>query len=199
MTPLPLTDPNDIPSLDFVFGHNSRLMKIFRRLHIESVTPVMLLPKPVLMEFPGVGERTATYIIGCLTQHNLGHHNFNEKLGDFIDRQFGCIEDAPVSVLNVVTLRDNITTRPYYTPLQLLQLIEQEAPHFTVRDLLQSTEDELIGLIEERVVFGPVLNRLKGDIVDLNWRLAQWDPELFIGSMEEIEPRSGHLSLVVSQ
>jgi len=194
---VPLTDPTDIPSLDHVFGHNPSLMKALGRAHITSVVPVMLLPKHVLMEFNGIGERTATYITGALAHKGLGHHHFNEKLCDFVDEQFGCLEKAPVMVLSVVTLRDNVAARPYYVPLQLLQLIDDVNPRFSVGDLLSSSPRDLLEMVEERVVFGPLLNRLKGDVPDINWRLSQWDPDAYIGVLSD-GARRGHLSLVNS-
>ena len=149
-------------------------MHAFEKANITSVVPVMLLPRQVLMEFDGIGERTAAYITKALAQKGLAHRQLCDRLGDFIDQQFGCIENAPVSALNVVSLRNNVTARPYYAPLLLLLLIEQVNPHFTVGELAAADNDELLAMVEERIVFGPRVHRLKGDAIDINWRLSHW-------------------------
>lgn len=175
---MPLTDPMDIPSLDRVFGHSTHLMRAFENANITSTVSVMLLPKQVLMEFNGIGARTASLIHHELTRRGLGHHSFNEKLADFVTDQFGRIEDAPLAVLNVVTMRDHEMTRPYYMPLQLLRLMERLEPHLTLGKVMGFGSRDFLGMVEEHVVFGPLLLHLLDDAEHLTWRLEQWRQHL---------------------
>lgn len=195
---MPLADPSDIPSLDHVFGHNRPLMKAFEQAYITSVVPVMLLPKQVLMEFHGIGERTATYITGALAQNGRGHHRFDEKIVDFVDEQFGNVEAAPVSILNVVTLRHQIGPRQYYRPLELLKLIDEVNPQYTIGQLMQATTHELLEMLEHRVHFGPMLEALMVDLKDVNWRLYWWEEAMKVGSLRSSPQRNG-LRLVGSR
>jgi len=162
-----------MPSLERVFGHNPRLMKALVQARITSVVSVMLLPWQVLMEFDGIGEKTAKSITGILAKHGLGHHTVNEKIVDFVDQQFGSVEAAPVSVLNVMTLR-SFTTRQYYVPLHLILLIQDVNPQYTINQLKQASINDLLEMLENRVHYGPMLEELMEDIPDVKWRLQQW-------------------------
>lgn len=194
---MPLTDPANLPSLHRVFGHNRPLMRAFKEANIRSIVPVMLLPREVLIkDVPGIGKDRATYITGALADHGLGHHSFNEKLEDFLCDQFGCVEDSPVSVLNIVVMRNNVYSRPQYSPLFTLQTIEMIDPLFTVLDILRSSHAELMDMLEDRIPFGPQLQRVTGDLRDIKWRLYYWEPDGRIG-MHKARDRS--LSLVHSQ
>ena len=195
-----ITDPNDLPSLSRAFGHNAYLMKTFHNADITSVIPLMLLPRfDLISDIKGIGERTATCVAKTLAGNGLEQRTFHERMTDFIDRRFGCIEDAPIGVLTVVTLRhtigETVIRRPHYTPLQLIQLLEEINPHLKVIDLLELSDDAMMRMLEEHVIFGPILHRLRGDLTDVNWRLHQWDPAMKIGALASTKRRS-HLALV---
>lgn len=190
-----LTDPTDIPSLISVFGRNAGLMQAFRLAYVTSPVPVMLLPRQVLTEFDGIGERTSLYITHALREAGLPHLTFGENACDFMDAHFGSIEDAPVMALSVVSLRDAVASRPYFAPLQMLHLLSEIAPHFTVRSLLTTTKDGLMEMVEEHVTFGPRMERLEHDLREINWRLSWWNEQFVIGGLSSTR-RLGQLSLI---
>jgi len=186
VVPLPLTDPNDVPSLERAFGHDAYLMKTFKDANITSIIPLALLLSDNLRDdIKGIGPRTARRIADILAENDLEQRQFGESLPDYIDRQFGCIEDAPIAALTVVTLRRTIgtvtTRRSHYTPVRLLRLLEERNRHLRVLDLLKATEDQLIEMVEERVMFGPILHKLRSDLIEITWRMRHWDPNMHVG------------------
>ena len=200
VVPLPLTDPNDVPSLERAFGHDAYLMKTFKDANITSIIPLALLLSDNLRDdIKGIGPRTARRIADILAENDLEQRQFGESLSDYIDRQFGCIEDAPIAVLTVVTLRRTIgtvtTRRSHYAPVRLLRLLEERNRHLRVLDLLKATEDQLIEMVEERVMFGPILHKLRSDLIEITWRMRHWEPDTRIGVLSGYAAPS-HLKLV---
>lgn len=179
---MPLADPTDLPSLDFLFGKNERLMKVFKQAQITSVAPLMLLSRQILVnDIPGIGDSTSTYIARVLAEHGLPQRQFSDKLRDYIDERFGALEFAPITALSVVVIRDTVVTRPRYAPLQLIQLLNEINPHMQIADLLNTPGRGLIRMVEGHIVFGPVLERLTEDLTEINHRLTRWDPNICIG------------------
>ena len=179
-----------IPSLEQVFGDNEHLMRAFSRANITSVVTLMTLPRELLLnDIDGIGEYAVQHISRQLAAHNLEHRAFTEKLPHFIARLFGSIEDAPVAVLNTVLLRSALSTQPqgtvtcraHYAPIQLLQLVEEIDPQFSVEDILNRSETELITLLSQHFEIRPIRVRLQSDVKDINWRLNWWNHKLHVG------------------
>lgn len=189
---------DDIPSLEEVFGINPRILHALKRARFTSIVPVMMLPQRVLRDdVSGIGQATAHEISRILVENDLYHRGFSEPIRPFIDRTFGCIEDAPASVLQVVHIDADICTRPMYADLPLLNFMQQMTPHRLVRELLHMTHGDI--RIEAVNLRAPssVLDRLDRDIKALNNRIHWWDDQFFLGVGKGYSQRG--LSLVHSR
>lgn len=174
---MPLTHPFNLPTLEETFGDNIKLMSALKRARFQSVVPVMELPREVLREFYGIGPSTSVFITRALAAQGLAHHRFCERLSTFIDEQFGCIEDAPVATLEVVTIHDMYASRQVYAPLALLHFLERLYPNMTIMDLSHMTEQDVREIVNEHEQLGPIRERVAADLEEIGWRLQQWYPK----------------------
>lgn len=177
-------NPGDLPSLAAVLGDNSTAMKALRQAHVHSIVPVMLMPAEVLVsDIKGIGPHTATYITGALARHGLKHHQFNSRARDFVKREFGSIEAAPISALHIAFTGNENCTRPMYAHIQLIDLLASIMPSMTVLDLAYTTYEDIVNQIynEGDALHGPVINRLTGEVRTITHRMSWWDPDLKIG------------------
>lgn len=189
MSVLPADPHHVVPSLDEVFAGNSALLSALKRAKVWSVVPIMLLPKQVLIELPGIKEHRATYIRGALAEHGLGQISLHEKPRDFLAQQFGSVANTPVSALHVVTIRQlDIGCRPKYAPLHMIRVLAHLDPNTTIDDLMQMSESNILDIATGNLHFGPVIEQMRDeDIPEINARLLKIDPRFKIGKFLDAE------------
>lgn len=182
-----------VPTIKEVFGIYPKLMDAFKQNYIHSVAAVMLLPKEVLAKMEHFTAKKARLVADMLAEYELAQFSGEESLSLFVEREYGCIEDMPVGALNVVTDSELFTSKQCYRPLLLLAFFEEYEPQMKVIDLLHMSERDIRAKVRGRVELGPVIERLFDDIVEVNWRLSWWDPNLRI----QLDTRRGsHLQVV---
>jgi len=191
-----------LPTVDEAFGHSTQIRKALHQAHITSLVPLMLLPREALMDIPGIGSTAAHRISRTLARLGLGHHGLCEKMSEFIDKQFGCIEDAPVSVLQVAITRTMDATVPVYAPLELVYLIESLEQDYVVGDLTMMPGGFLRAMVENTIDNGFMVHDLDEDFKHLGSRLGYFGLELMLDEFEEagqLDQSQPHLRLVASQ
>lgn len=177
---MPLSYPFDAPDLATTFGARKSVMKALNKAGVKSVTPVMMLPQEVLRsEFDGIGASSARFITSALAEHGLPHRTISQKRHDFVNEHFGCIEDAPIGVLQVGTVLvlgpKGKSTRASFSPLEVVSLMEDIQPKTTVIDLLLMGKKGLKQEIAQHAFFGLPDKRLARDIEYLQYRLKdEW-------------------------
>lgn len=182
----------EYPSVKETFGASPTLMRALEYARFKSVVPVMMMPREALMDTLDIKARTARRVTSYLNAQGLNHHEYCERQRDFIDEQFGCIEDAPIAALHVITITDEIGPRPYYAPIRLLLFMEEMEPHMVIRDLIGMTAQNIRDMIDRPMMPGPISERMSEDIGEISWRLSWWDPKLVITDTQ----KRAHLRVV---
>ena len=180
MSPTQEPSIKTIPTIKEAFGIYPELMDAIKQNYIHSVTAVMLLPKEVLAKMEHFNAKKAQLVGESLADHELVQLQGNQNVRYFVESQFGCIEDAPVGVLDVVTVPTMRTSMQVHSPLILLAYLEEYEPNMTVLDLIHMSEHSLRKLVRGRVELGPVVERIVDDIIEVNRRLSWWDEGLHI-------------------
>ena len=152
---------------------------MLRAAGFTSVVPLMMLPTQSLIGMEAgdqtIGYRSAARVTQTLAQRNLRQHVFCEKMSEFIDDQFGCIEDTPIAALHVTIVRGYQDNRPVFAPLELISLLEDIQPRMTVLDLVKMTPEGIKHEIESRALFGLKVHSLTEDLKHLKMRLENYD------------------------
>lgn len=191
-----LLDPKDMPTLEAVFGDNSRVFRPLQRANIETVTPVMLLPREQLITgIHGIGKNSATYITGALAQKDLPHRRLNDRLADFLDQTFGSVDAAPIGALHMASVFSEVCTRTYYARLSLIRFLESRHPHMTIDELTAHSGEHLAEIVREEQPSTNLLTILSREIKEINHRLANLEYTDQIKS-SSILSYAGNLSLV---
>jgi len=171
-----------LPTVSEAFEHEYRLRKAFNLLGVHSLIPIMLMPREALMELPFIGASSAHRITKILHGLNLSHRTIYEKLTRFIDDQFGCIEDAPIGVLQVATVRTSAATRPHLAPLDTINALEVYDREMTVLALTSQTRQEVRKMAQMALnATGRQVHDLDEDLKHLSSRLSYFGAD-FSGS-----------------
>jgi len=176
-TRMPLMREFDIPTLAEAFGDRKSLMKSLHKAGFKSIVPLMMMPREALLELPGIGMSSVLVISRTLKKHRLSQHVFSDRMSVFIDKQFGCIEDAPISVLQVTIVRNDQLNRPVFAPLEIISLLEDIEPRMTVMDLIRMSREEIRVMVQVQSSFGLHLHDLAEDLKHLAIRLGNFDLE----------------------
>lgn len=168
---------HEIPSIAEAFGGNYRLIKAFHAAGFKSVVPIMLMPREALVEIDGIGTTSAQRVTKTLKAYGLGHHVVCERMASFIEKEFGSVEDAPVSVLQVTIVRGEQLNRPMFAPLEVVSLLEDIESHMTVGDLARMTREDVRRTVQGEAVFGLEIHDLREDMKHLAMRLGNFDLE----------------------
>lgn len=176
-----------LPSITEAFGGNYRLMAALNQAGFKSVVPLMMLPREALLEIPGIGISSAVLVTKTLKKYGYGQHNICERMSTFIEEQFGSIEDAPISTLQVTVVREDIVNRPVFAPLEIISLLEDIESHFTIRDLIRMSRDEVRSLVQSQAAFGMQIHDLPEDIKHLAIRLGNFDLEFVRSPSRELQ------------
>jgi hypothetical protein len=189
---MPLASNAEVPTLSKVFGSHSKVMHAFEMASIYSVVPVMFLPREALRTIKGIGPHASLYVTGALAQEGLGHREYVQKTLQFMEQEFGGLESTPVAALHVITASSELGAQPIYAPVRLLHFLSEIEPQMVVRDLVSMTEADIRDMVTNRFPFGPIAEVLSENVVDINWRLSRFDPNLRITQTQ----RQSHLRAV---
>lgn|GEM_PF-3814921 len=170
----------NMPSLEETFGSNPAVLDLLNKAGFTSVAPLMLLPRPALIgvsagQHRKIDHRSATKVSQQLSKRGLKQHDLNEPMAKFIDEQFGCIDDAPISIMQVTIMRNAHANLPVFAPLEVVGLLEDIEPHMTMLDLVRMTRHEVRDMVEERAAFGLRIHNLHEDLKHLALRLGNFD------------------------
>ncbi len=171
---MPPDGPRDTPSLEDVFGSHSLVVRTLNSAHIYSVVPAMLMPKSTLIELPGVGLATVSYISRALADHGLGHRKLDERVFEFVSREFNCVEYTPIAALNVTVQETKFGHRPFHNPLRLARFIDKVKPGMNLVDLMVLNREGIINSIDQYAVHGPDKLALRREVKELYSRLTWW-------------------------
>lgn len=169
-----------VPSIKEVFGIYPELTEPLKQNNIHSVAATMLLPKEVLAKMERFSVKKVNLVSTALSDFDLAQLELNQNVRRFVEDQFGCLEEAPIGVLDVVTLPTMKSSKQEHSPLTLLSFFEDYEPHMTVLDLLRMSEWSIRQQVAGKFWFGPVYEPLVEDITEVNRRLSWWDENFHI-------------------
>jgi hypothetical protein len=174
----PISPPATIAE---VFGDDKIIMKAVRAMELpdeSSVAPIMMLPPTALLKVPNIGPAAAKRITMLLKKHKLGHRQVFQKSIEFINCEFGCIEDAPIGVFQVFVKRNGDLNWPEFGRLQLLTVLETIEPNMRAMDISGISRRDVIDMVTPVVTkSGIVIDDLEEDLAHLTSRLGYFNLE----------------------
>ena len=175
---MPLVRTHPIPTITEVFKHDLRLLSALRNAGFKSVVPVMLMPREALIDFDGIASPSASNVTKALARFNFGHHSLCERMSVFIEEQFGSVEDAPISILQVAVVHTDVTcSRLQFDPLPTIYALEDLEPEMLIADLVRMTSREVQTEAQKQANAGFPLGDIGKDVKKMASRLAFFDLE----------------------
>ncbi|MGV9001879.1 MAG: hypothetical protein ACOH18_02895 [Candidatus Saccharimonadaceae bacterium] len=162
-----------VPTLTEAFGKNYRLKAAFNNAGFKTVVPIMMLPREALLEIPGIAVASAMRVAKTLKHYDLGQHIISERMSEFIESEFGRVRDAPIGVLQVTIVRSGDTNRPYFAPLDVIDMLEKIEPEMKIRQLLLMPAARILSDLEMHGARAAVRNP-KEDFKHLAIRLGNF-------------------------
>lgn len=161
-----------LPTLLETFGTDTVIMKAVQRGGFTSVLPFMLLPFGSIQDLHGIGSSADTRVTALLKRQGLERRPYIEPLMKYLVRKYGCVEDAPIGVLNTDVVRKDAINYPTYAPLQSIRLLEATQPYMAIIDLIKYSRVELRALLKKKDPDKTSIKSITDDVSSIEARLA---------------------------
>ena len=160
-----------LPTLTELFGHNKHVLSAVQK-HFDTPAPLLAHDRQMLTHVPGIKMPRARVIEDALKRHGLRLRDSSESTSKYIERLFGCIEDAPIDVLQLYSLQANGVSHTYYIPLAVIRQLRQYEPNMAVVDLLSMHQSGVWDILMTHFAYDA--EHLRPRISELNTRLRPW-------------------------
>lgn len=176
-----------VPSLDEVFGANGQLYALLNK-HFDDLAPILMLTPQGLLDTDGVGPKSVRHVTTALAAHGLRQREFSEKPRSYIERLFGKIESAPLSVLQLDTHSVNEVWFSEHKRLRVISQLIQLGDFSTISSLTALTRAQLCQLLKTDYAYED--DSVKKRLQEIDRRLSIWNLDF------STEERQTHLHAV---